>query len=149
MEPIPQEELDRLREVQKHLTTEEKKKVRKSLSDVKKTAEAGIAAIEQIEARGRSRSEAEGKQAARKTEQKPRKGKQAGSGTNAGRAGAKDKDAVENLGDAAGDKEIDEIVRNIDAIIGPEGAPDLNPNDEANRERIGINKSAEKSKNRS
>ena len=116
---------------------------------MKKTAEAGIAAIEQIEARGRSRSEAEGKQVVRKPEQKARKGRQAGGGTSAGRSGAKAKDVVETLEDAAEDKDTDEIVRDIDAIIGPEGAPDLDPNDEANRARIGINKSAEKSKNRS
>ena len=37
------------------------------------------------------------------------------------------------------------IVRDIDAIIGPEGAPELDPNDPENRARIGVTKSAEKS----
>ena len=141
VEPIPQAELERLREVQKHLTSEEKKEVRKSLSDVKKTAEAGIAAIESIEAKGRARQAAEIKKAAGKTDPKPRKPRQS-----AGRGGARAAREVAEIDAEAEVKDTEEIVRDINEIIGPEGAPELNPNDPENRARIGVAKSAEKSK---
>ena len=76
-----------------------------------------------------------------KTDPKPRKPRQS-----AGRGGARAAREVAEIDAEAEVKDTEEIVRDINEIIGPEGAPELNPNDPENRARIGVAKSAEKSK---